>query len=99
MALDFRIARISIPSGTSERTFNESVVFSRNVREANVALQGFRLDYSSSDHHIDTVKVDVNLRSFSGNTVRFSVTVDYADKNNDDRYNGNIDVLVIADIF
>ena len=98
MALDFRRRRIDIPNGTGQRVINGSVSFGSTVRTAQVAINGFRLDYEDEDHHIDTVEIEADYLSRSGNNVFFVVRADYADKNNDDTYRGHVEVLVIADV-
>ena len=74
------------------------MTFSSPVRRADVALNGFKLDFASSDHHINVVEVDADNVAISGNVVHYRVECQYADKNFDDSYNGNIEVLVIADV-
>jgi hypothetical protein len=98
MALDFRRRTIQIPNGTGRRSIDDSVTFSSPVRRADVALNGFKLDFASSDHHINVVEVDADNVAISGNVVHYRVECQYADKNFDDSYNGNIEVLVIADV-
>ncbi|RMG17508.1 MAG: hypothetical protein D6730_23940 [Bacteroidetes bacterium] len=98
MALAFRTVSIAIPSGTGRRSINRSVTFPRPVRTANVVLNGFKLDYVSTDHHINIVEADTDLRSISGNTVTIRFECNYADKNFDDAYRGYVTALVIADL-
>lgn len=98
MALDFRRRTVSIPSGVGRRSINDSVTFASRVNRAEVALNGFKLDYISEDHHINVVEIDTDVLGISTNTVNFRIQCDYADKNFDDRYRGYIEVLVIADV-
>ena len=98
MAVDFRQRTVTIPSGTGRRSINDSVTFGSRVIRANVALNGFRLDYVSSDHHINIVEADTDIISISGNTVNFRVECHYADQNFDDPYQGYITALVIAEV-
>ena len=98
MALDFRRRRVTIPTGTGRRSINDSVTFSSNVNRADIALNGFQLDYVNSDHHINVVEIDTDIISRSHNTVNFRIEADYADKNFDDKYRGYVEVLVIADV-
>jgi hypothetical protein len=98
MALDFRQSSVTIPSGTGRRSIESSVTFGSRVIRANVALNGFKLDYVNSDHHINIVEADTDLVSISGNTVNFRVECDYADKNFDDPYEGYVTALIIAEV-
>jgi hypothetical protein len=89
---------VTIPSGTGRRSIQSSVGFNgRSVLRAGVALNGFRFDFDSADHHIDNVEADTDLVSVSGDTVTFRVNCNYRDKNGDDRYSGSVNVLVIAE--
>ena len=98
MPLDFRTQEISIPSGTGRRSINGTAAFGSNVRRANVAVNGFKLDYVNSDHHINVVEIDTDVVNITGSVVEFRVECDYADKNFDDSYRGSIAILVIADV-
>jgi hypothetical protein len=98
MALDFRRRTIQIPNGTRRRSIDDDVTFNSRVRRAEVTLKGFRLDFTNSDHHINVVEVDTDLVSISENEVHYRVECLYADKNFDDSYSGNVEVLVIADV-
>ena len=57
-----------------------------------------KLDFSSKDHHINIVEVKTSLTSFDGKRVNFRVECEYADKNFDDPYKGEVDVLIMADV-
>lgn len=98
MPLDFRRRTIQIPNGTGRRSIDDSVTFNSRVRRADVALNGFKLDFTNSDHHINVVEVDTDRVSVSENEVHYRVECNYADKNFDDSYSGNVEVLVIAEV-
>jgi hypothetical protein len=98
MALDFRRKRVTIPSGTGRRNINDFVTFGSPVRRAEVAVNGFQVDYVNADHHINVVEIDTDITNIGGPTVNFRVEADYADKNFDDPYRGYVEVLVIADV-
>ncbi len=98
MAVEFITTRIEVPRGKGRRQLNGSVSFQKKVRVANIALRGFLLDFSSSDHHMNVIEVDVNFAGTEGEIVRFRVNCQYADKNADDEYFGHVDVLVVADL-
>jgi hypothetical protein len=98
MPIDFRTVSINIPAGTGRRTIPGSATFGSQVRRAGIALNGFALDYVSSDHHINIVEADTDIASISGNTVTFNVECHYADQNFDDSYQGYVTALVIAEV-
>ena len=89
---------VSIPAGTGRRSISREVTFGSRVLSANVALNGFKLDFSNSDKHINIVEADVDRSSISGNTVTIRVECNYADKNFDDPYSGYVTALVIAEV-
>jgi hypothetical protein len=97
MAVEFLVRNINIPSGTGRRQFNDAVTFAGTVIRANVAINGFKLDFATDDHHINIVEIDTDVVNVSGTKVDFRAECQYADKNADDAYSGYIQVLVIAD--
>jgi hypothetical protein len=99
MPVDFREVMVSVPSGTGHRVFERSVFFNSNVSRANVALNGFSLDFTQpGDRHINVLEAETNIVSISGSLVTFNVHSQYADVNFDDPYHGWVTVLVIADV-
>jgi hypothetical protein len=99
MPVDFRTASVSIPSGTGNRTFQSSVFFNSTVIRANVALNGFKLDFTAGgDRHINEVEVDIDVGPIQGTSVGFTVETQYADVNFDDPYGGFVTALVIAEV-
>jgi len=97
MALAFVRQDISIPDGTGRRSINGTAAFGRDVRVADVAVNGFVLDYTSSDHHINIVEIDTDVVNVRGDIVEFRVECQYADKDFNDPYRGSVSILVIAD--
>ncbi|GGM35818.1 hypothetical protein GCM10012275_03830 [Longimycelium tulufanense] len=97
MPVEFRTSSITIPNGTGRRSIQGTVTFGTNVIRAGVALNGFKLDYANSDHHINVLEADTDIVSISGRTVTFRVEAQYADKNFDDPYSGYVTALVIAE--
>ena len=97
-ATDFRTATVTVPSGKGRRSIEHTVSFGSRVRRAGVALNGFKLDFVSSDHHINVVEADTDIVSISGNKVTFRVQCDYRDKNADDKYKGYVTALVTAEV-
>ncbi|MCZ6856590.1 MAG: hypothetical protein O7F70_01190, partial [Gemmatimonadetes bacterium] len=61
-------------------------------------MNGFKLDYTSNDHHINIIEADTDFVSIVGATVNFRVECDYADKDADDLYSGYITTLIIAEV-
>jgi hypothetical protein len=98
MPIDFRTQSITVPAGTGRRTIPATATFGSRVVRAAVTLNGFALDYVSSDHHINTVEADTDLVSISGNNVTFNVECQYGDQNFDDQYRGYVTALVIAEV-
>lgn len=98
MTIEFRTVSVVIPTGTKRRTIPGSATFSSPVAKATVAMNGFKLDYASKDHHITIIEADTDFVSIVGSTVNFRVECDYADKNADDPYSGYITTLIIAEL-
>jgi hypothetical protein len=94
----FRTVSVAIPNGTGKRSFNRTVTFDGPVRRAGVALNGFNLDYTNSDHHINVIEADTDVLSVNGYSVTIRVECQYADQNFDDPYSGYVTALVIADV-
>ncbi len=97
-ATEFRTVTVRVPRGTGRRSIEATVRFGAPVRRANVALNGFKLDFASADHHINIVEADTDLVAIDGNTVRIRVECNYADKNFDDPFSGYVTALVIAEV-
>ena len=98
MAIEFRTSSVSIPTGTGRRSIQGTATFSSTVRSANITLNGFKLDYSNSDHQINIVEADTDIVSTSGNVVTFRVECNFADKNFDDNYSGYVTALLVAEV-
>jgi hypothetical protein len=94
----FRSVSITIPSGSGTKRIASSVTFNSNVRSAAVVLNGFNLDYSTSDHHINVVEADLDIVQISGRTVFIAADTRYADVNFDDSYSGFVTAVVIANV-
>lgn len=100
MPLRFIRERVVFDS-TKGQTQNEprTVSFPSSVRSAHVALNGFDVRYSDGDHHILRQIVDISDPRINGNAVSYDVTFLLRDGsgNIDDRYEGTVDTLIIAD--
>jgi len=51
-----------------------------------VALTGWDLEYTSADHHIDDINVEISSISISGQNVTFTVSACLSDNNDDDDF-------------
>ena len=98
MALAFATPRIDIPSGTGYRVFSAVHDFGRTVNSAAGAMNGFKLDYISDDHHINVIEANTVITNVNGSFVSYRIACQFADKNFDDEYSGFIDILLIADV-
>jgi hypothetical protein len=93
-----RLFRDNNPNTINDNCVSCAVTFNSNVRSATVVLNGFNLDYSNSDHHINVVEADLDIVQISGRTVYFAVDTQYADQNFDDSYSGFVTAVVIANV-
>ena len=98
MSTDFRTVPVQIPNGKGRKSIEGVAVFNSGVIRAGVALNGFRLDDSSGDMHLNIVEADTDLLAINGNAVKFHVECLLADKSHDDDYSGYITALVIAEV-
>ncbi|MGW6730172.1 hypothetical protein ACWF9G_30100 [Nocardia sp. NPDC055029] len=98
MALSFKRRAVTIPSGTGFRSFRTTVTFPRSVKVADVALNGFRLNFAGVvQRPIGEIEVDLDLVEVNGTKVTFDVHCQYADANFNEPYNGYASVLIVAD--
>lgn len=96
--VDFRTISLSVPQGTGRRSIEGSVAFGSNVFQAGVALNGFKLDFVTADHHLNVIEVDSDVTSITGNIVGIRAQCEFADKNFDDPYFGYVTMMVIASV-
>ena len=94
MAVAFKTVRIAIPQINGPFNSTEDVPFERKVREADVAIKLFKLDYVGGARPSDIVQVGVVRQSVRDETVEFTVTANYSAST----YTGEVHVLVIADL-
>lgn len=75
------------------------MAFPSAVRSAHVALNGFDVSYTDGDHHILRQLVDISDPTIVGNAVTYNVSLLLRDGSGtiDDRYQGTVDTLIIAD--
>jgi hypothetical protein len=102
MALDFRTKRVTFaPTTGGVSTQNHTVNFDSRVRIANAAIQSFNMGYRDGDHNIWRQEVEIkNIRRDGGTGVNFDIDFLFRDSsgNIDDRYDGWVEVLVMADV-
>lgn len=86
---------------TSGRVQRESAtaVFNGTVRTAQAVLKGFNIRYTDGDHHILAQEIDLDT-SISGRSVVVSSDFLLRDSsgNIDDRFQGWVQCVVIADV-
>lgn len=98
--IDFQQLRFTFPSHSgSKQSMELTAVFHTIVTKADVAINGFSIGFSNSDHHLYRQEVDASVTRIVLNTVTVAVTFALRDSSGtfDDRYDGYIDVLVIVD--
>jgi hypothetical protein len=98
MTMHFMAQTVSVPSGKGRRSVSANLTFGSKVNDAAVVLTGFRLTFGGQDRRIDDVEVRVQRDSVSDRTVNFTVACNLSDENKNDRYEGSVAVLVIADV-
>ncbi len=101
MAMDFRRTSIGFdPTSGQIQSEVATVVFAGPVRRADVALNGFDVQYTNGDHHLLREMVDASVDSIQNNTVtvRTNYLLRDSSGNIDDRYHGRVDLLVFADV-
>jgi hypothetical protein len=100
MAIQFIRDRVVFDSSKG-RIQNEprTVTFAGNVRTAHVALNGFDVQYTDGDHHILRQIVDISDPRIERNAVSYDVSLLLRDSSGaiDDRFQGTVDTLIIAD--
>ncbi|MBO0358735.1 hypothetical protein J0X19_12320 [Hymenobacter sp. BT186] len=87
------------PTKGITQTEPRTVTFPSTVRTAQIALNGFDVQYTDGDHHILRQIVDIGEPRINGNAVTYDVKLLLRDGsgNIDDRYHGTVDTLIIAD--
>ena len=101
MAIDFRRGTINFDSTRGQiQSEVTSVVFRSPVTRADVALNGFDVQYTDGDHNLFRELIDARIEAIRDRTVDVRVNYLLRDSsgNIDDRYHGRVDVLVIAEV-
>ena len=102
MPIVFRHLAVPIIKRAGNRFSEHRIDFpaSQPVRTATVALRGFRLDFANpeGDRHFNVMQVLPNLVEVRPSYVVFNLSVQLADKNFDDEYEGVVGIELIADV-
>src|SRR5262245_8645984 len=101
MPVQFKKTRITIPGGSGAKSINGTVRFDSRVISSEFLLGGFKFNFLSKDHHIDEVEINfvrLGVNPPDPNAVHFLLECRYQDKNADDKWDGHVDVVVVADI-
>ncbi len=103
MSILFRHFAVPIVKGTGTRFSEHHITFpaSQVVRSASVALSGFKLDFENpeGDRALNIMSVLLNRGQVTSSSVDFNLSVQLADKNFDDEYQGVVGILMIADVW
>ena len=101
MATNFLRQQFNFPSRSGgPQVLDRAFVFQSPVRNAEAAINGFSIGFTSSDHHLLRQEIHAVVTSVSGNTVTVRVRFALRDSSGhfDDKYDGYVDVLVIAEV-
>jgi hypothetical protein len=100
MALEFRSAGFGFASGKGKtQEIVGRINFSKPVLKADVALQGFDLQFDNADHELHRITVRARVTKIELISAWVSVKILLRDHsgNIDDRYSGGVSVLVFAE--
>ena len=101
MAMDFRRTSITFdPTSGQVQDEVATVTFNSRVLRADVALNGFDVQFTDGDHHVFRETIDARISTINNNTVTVGVRYLLRDSsgNIDDRYHGRVDALVLAEV-
>jgi hypothetical protein len=100
--VELRAGRLEIPVGTGPRSAAIRWVFGERPLSANVALVGYEARYTSSDHHVRRLLVQlyaqVGARVDDGWEVLVTGWMELRDQNSDDPFTGWIDYLLFVEL-
>ena len=96
---DFRERRVVFAPNARIQRRREKVDFGRAVNKANAALKGYNIGYAD-DLDRDMARIIVNIEDVDveGNEVHFTVATIFRDASNNDRFEAEVFVLVVADV-
>jgi hypothetical protein len=98
--IDFRETRIRFdPTEGQTQQESQRVPFGRQVRRASAAIKAMRIGYTDGDHHVWRLTTDLDATPSGTDVV---VTLRYllrdSTGNVDDRYDGDFEIMVVADV-
>jgi hypothetical protein len=99
--IEIRSGRLEPEAGTGPKTMTDTFYFDREIRNCWVALTGYKLGYSSGDHHLLTIGVDLSAAvrdTEFGRGVVVEATLLLRDKNGDDQFAGWADYLLFVEL-
>ena len=96
--VNFKNVGIPIPDGTGQREIKGFANFDSKVLSAGVALSGFKLECVDADAINNSIEIDAELTSITGNNVNFNIQCNCGDRNNDQAFRGHVTVLVMAQV-
>ena len=109
MGWHFQTVFVEVSGGTNVSDQNHSfpgeVNFGRpdkifEVRRAECALKSFHIGYKQSDHNFKYQRIAIRDVRIAGSGVRFNVETSLKDDTDDaNPYLGEVEVLVIADVY
>jgi hypothetical protein len=98
MALQFQGDTTTLDLVKGIERIDRQVPFQGTVKDAQVVLKGFKLEFATTDTPTKVMEVSLHNVRADGNDVRFRVVTQLKDKTGLDEYSGFVDVLVIADV-
>jgi hypothetical protein len=99
--IEIRTGRLEAKPGTGPKTVADTYHFDRQVERCWVALRGYKLRYTSGDHHVRTISIDLSAalhETESGPGVVVEGTMLLDDKNGDDGFEGWADYLLFVEL-
>jgi hypothetical protein len=102
MSVEFRTTRLDFdPSKGHAQTLEGSVNFSNSVIRAGMAINGFKLKFTDQDRHLweERINIQETNMKIADKNVSFPVSILLRDSSGsiDDRFEGWVDILVIAE--
>jgi len=86
--------------GSGPRTASQTIIFPRDVNAATAGISGYTIEFSPpDDHHVGRMQIQLDV-TVNANTVTVNATLGLRDwsGNWDDNYDGNIQIVVLADL-
>ena len=99
--IEIRTGRLEPEAGTGPKTATRTYYFDRQIRNCWVALTGYNLEYTSDDHHVLSIGVELSADvrdTDEGRGVVVEATLLLRDENGDDKFAGWADYLLFVDL-